>query len=63
VHPNSGSGLRRRACSLLGFAREDLDEGVVVTGSADAGSVATTGLSFSVRLEPDGATTTVGLIA
>jgi hypothetical protein len=41
VHPNSGSGLRRRACSLLGFAREDLNEGVVVTGSAEADAVAT----------------------
>jgi hypothetical protein len=41
VHPNSGSGLRRRACSLLGFAWEDLNEGVVVTGSAEADAVAT----------------------
>jgi hypothetical protein len=36
VHPNSGSGLRRRSCSLLGFVREDLDEGVVVTCACEA---------------------------
>ena len=36
MHPNSGSGLRRWACSLLGFVREDLDEGVVATDTASA---------------------------
>jgi hypothetical protein len=41
VHPNSSSGLRRRACSLLGFVREGLDEGVVATGSAETKAVAT----------------------
>jgi hypothetical protein len=55
VHPNSGSGLRRRACSLLGFAREDLGWPLSRPTLPRRTPIATTALPFVVRVGPEGA--------